>query len=263
MMTVAHESGGSVASQRGAPAKVRLDRVTMRFPSKEPGGGVALEDVSLSVPQDTFVSLVGRSGCGKTTMLNLVAGILRPTTGAVTVDGREVREPGPDRGIVFQHAALFPWMSAAANIEFGMRNLGISRQESRDRAAELIDMVGLAGFGSKFPHELSGGMRQRVAIARMLAIDPDVLLMDEPFGALDELTRADLQEELLWIWQQRRKTVVFITHSIEEAVYLSDVVHVVAEHRIRSSHEITLPRPRRRADPAFTALVEEVHGAIG
>jgi ABC-type nitrate/sulfonate/bicarbonate transport system ATPase subunit len=263
MRTVAHEQGGSVQSGRDAPAKVRLEGVTMRFPSKEPGGWVALQDVSLGVPPDTFVSLVGRSGCGKTTMLNLIAGILRPTAGSVTVDGNEVREPGPDRGIVFQHAALFPWMSATANIEFGMRNLGMGRQESGARAAELIEMVGLGGFGTKFPHELSGGMRQRVAIARMLAIDPGVLLMDEPFGALDELTRADLQEELLRIWQQRRKTVVFITHSIEEAVYLSDVVHVVADHQIRSSHEITLPRPRRRADPKFTALVEEVHGAIG
>ena len=244
-------------------AKVSVQGVTMRFPAKEPGAGVALADVTLDIEQNTFVSLVGRSGCGKTTLLNLVAGILRPTAGRVLVDGRQVREPGPDRGIVFQHAALFPWLTASANIEFGLRSLGVAKPERRTTTVELIELVGLAGFGDKYPHELSGGMRQRVAIARMLAIDPDVLLMDEPFGALDELTRADLQEELLRIWQQRRKTVIFITHSISEAVYLSDIVHVVADHRIRSSHPVDLDRPRHRSDASFVSLVDEVHGAIG
>jgi len=247
-----------------AAPKIVVSHVSRQFPADEPERGLALQDIKLTVIPNEFVCVVGRSGCGKTTLLNLIAGLLRPTEGEVLIDGRRVEGPGPDRGMVFQYSALFPWLTALENVEFGPRNLGVPRNQRRALALELIDLVRLRGFESKYPRELSGGMKQRVAIARALATDPEVLLMDEPFGALDELTRAEMQEELLRIWEARRKTVVFVTHSIMEAIYLSDRVVILSPHpgRVRKDVRIAMPRPRQRSSTEFMAYYEDIHSSI-
>lgn len=247
-----------------AAPKIIVSRVSRQFPAEEPERGLALKDISLTIMPNEFVSVVGRSGCGKTTLLNVIAGLLRPTEGEVLIDGRRVEGPGPDRGMVFQSSALFPWLSGVENVEFGPRNQGMPRDQRRALALELIDLVGLRGFENKYPRELSGGMKQRVAIARALATDPEILLMDEPFGALDELTREEMQQELLRIWEARRKTVVFVTHSIMEAIYLSDRVVVLSPHpgRVRKEVPIPMPRPRQRSSTEFMAYHEEIHGSI-
>jgi len=218
-------------------AKIVANRVTKQFSPEDPEHSLALHDVNLTIEMNEFVTIVGRSGCGKTTLLNLIAGLLYPTGGEIRISGQLVDGPGPDRGMVFQHSALFPWLTAIENIEFGPRNRGMAKSARRVLAHELIDLVRLQGFENKYPRELSGGMQQRVAIARALATDPEILLMDEPFGALDELTRAEMQSELLRIWQARKKTVVFVTHSITEAIYLSDQLgrEVTAEEVIQAS----------------------------
>lgn len=245
-------------------AKITVDHVTKQFEAEDPSRGLALKDVSLEIKDNEFVSIVGRSGCGKTTLLNMIAGLLRPTEGTIHVDDRLITAPGPDRGMVFQHSALFPWLTAIQNIEFGPKNQGVDKKERRAQAADLIELVRLSGFEDKYPRELSGGMQQRVAIARALANDPDILLMDEPFGALDELTRSEMQEELLRIWQARQKTVIFVTHSIMEALYLSDRIIVLSPHpgRLRAEFPIDQPRPRQRSSTEFMALYEEIHSAI-
>jgi NitT/TauT family transport system ATP-binding protein len=188
----------------------------------------ALEDVSLDIAEGEFLSLVGPSGSGKTTLLDLLAGLSTPTSGRVLVGGREITGPGLDRAVVFQQYALFPWRTARANVEFGLETLGLKRKQRAEKAIEFLELVGLAAFAHRYPHELSGGMKQRVAIARSLAYDPDILLMDEPFAALDAQTREQLQDELLRIWQATGKTIVFITHGIEEAVYLGQRVAVLS-----------------------------------
>lgn len=245
-------------------AKITVDHVTKQFETEDPKRGLALQDVSLEIKDNEFVSIVGRSGCGKTTLLNMIAGLLRPTEGTIHVDDRLISAPGPDRGMVFQHSALFPWLTAIQNIEFGPKNQGVDKKERRAQALDLIELVRLSGFEDKYPRELSGGMQQRVAIARALANDPDILLMDEPFGALDELTRSEMQEELLRIWQARQKTVIFVTHSIMEALYLSDRIIVLSPHpgRLRAEFVIDQPRPRQRSSTEFMALYEEIHSAI-
>lgn len=246
------------------PGKIALDNVTKRFPSGEGEEIVAVSEVSFSVSHNEFVSTVGRSGCGKTTILNMVAGLLRPTEGQILIDQRPINGPGPDRGMVFQQSALFPWLTAIGNIEFGPQNQGMPKGQRRQLAQELIELVRLQGFEDKYPRELSGGMQQRVAIARALASDPEILLMDEPFGALDELTRSEMQAELLRIWEARRKTVIFVTHSISEALYLSDRVLVFSPHpgRLRKEVAVEIPRPRQRTSPEFMALYEEIQSAI-
>lgn len=251
-------------SRPAAAPKIVVSHVSRQFPAEDAERGLALQDINLTIMPNEFVAIVGRSGCGKTTLLNLIAGLLRPTEGEVRIDGRLVQGPGPDRGMVFQNSALFPWLTAIENVEFGPRNLGVPADRRRALARELIDLVRLRGFESRYPRELSGGMKQRVAIARALATDPEILLMDEPFGALDELTRAEMQEELLRIWEARRKTVVFVTHSIMEAIYLSDRVIVLSPHpgRVRKDVPISLPRPRQRSSGAFMAYYEEIHGSI-
>jgi ABC-type nitrate/sulfonate/bicarbonate transport system ATPase subunit len=245
-------------------AKIIINHVTKQFSADIPERGLALSDVTFAIHANEFVSIVGRSGCGKTTLLNIIAGLIRPTTGEVLINGRRVDGPGLDRGMVFQHPALFPWLTAIENIEFGPRNRGVPKARCRALAQDLIELVRLKGFETKYPRELSGGMQQRVAIARALAMDPEILLMDEPFGALDELTRAEMQEELLRIWQARRKTVVFVTHSIMEAIYLSDRVIVLSPHpgRLRKEILIKLPRPRQRSSPEFMTYYEEIHETI-
>jgi NitT/TauT family transport system ATP-binding protein len=189
---------------------------------------LALEDVSLDIRAREFIALLGPSGCGKSTLLYLIGGFLPTETGRILVDGAPVGAPGPDRGIVFQHFALFPWKTVRGNVLYGLERMGLGRKERAERAQSFIDLVGLTGFEDSYPSQLSGGMRQRTAIARTLAFDPKILLMDEPFGALDAQTRSLMQEELLRIWQRSPKTVIFVTHDVQEAVYLADRVAVMS-----------------------------------
>jgi NitT/TauT family transport system ATP-binding protein len=223
----------------------------------------ALRDVSFSIDKGQFVSIVGASGCGKTTLLRIIDGLTRPTRGEIIIDGRPITRPGPDRGFVFQQDALFPWRTVLDNVIFGLEVQGTRKSEARARADRLIDLVGLSGFEHHFPHELSGGMRQRANLARALTIDPDVLLMDEPFAALDAQTREIMQSELLRIWRSNRKTVLFVTHQIDEAVYLADRVIVMTSRpgRIKAMLEVNIARPRSLAvkrTPEFLRLVDEI-----
>jgi NitT/TauT family transport system ATP-binding protein len=221
---------------------------------------VALKGIDLDIEPGEFVCLLGPSGCGKSTLLNAIAGFSPPTSGRIEVAGDLVTRPGPERGMVFQEYALFPWMSVARNIAFGMEIKGLRRAEIDARVASLLDMLGLTEFRDRYPKDLSGGMRQRVAIARVLALDPPIMLMDEPFGALDALTRRTLQDELLRIWEALGKTIVFVTHSIDEAIYLSSrlVVMTYRPGTIKRDMAITLGRPRDPSDPAFNAIRKEL-----
>jgi ABC-type nitrate/sulfonate/bicarbonate transport system ATPase subunit len=239
-------------------ARIEIRGVGKRFASGE--GGLVLDGVDLTIGDNEFVTLVGRSGCGKTTLLNVVAGLVAPSAGEVRVDGRPVTGPGGGKGMVFQQHALFPWLTAVQNIEFGCKSRGVPPAERRAIAAQLIELVGLRGSEAKYPIELSGGMQQRVAIARALALDPEILLMDEPFGALDELTRIEMQDELLRVWSTRKKTVVFVTHSIWEALVLSDRVVVLGGRpgRIRRELAVEVDRPRQRTDPRLIGLYDEI-----
>jgi NitT/TauT family transport system ATP-binding protein len=209
-------------------AQIEIDRVrhTYRPPRGKPV--LALEDVSLEVREREFVALLGPSGCGKSTLLYLIGGFLPVEGGRIAVDGKPVVAPGPDRGIVFQHFALFPWKTVRGNILYGLERQGMPRAEREKRAQDFIDLVGLTGFEDSYPSHLSGGMKQRTALARTLAFDPKILLMDEPFGALDAQTRHLMQSELLGIWQRTPKTVIFVTHDVQEAVYLADRVVVMS-----------------------------------
>ena len=221
---------------------------------------VALKDINLEIPQGQFVCLLGPSGCGKSTLLNAVAGFAPPTSGTITADGKLVTGPGPERGMVFQEYALFPWMTVADNIGFGLRIQGQSAAATSARVEELLAMLALADFRHRYPKDLSGGMRQRVAIARVLALDSPIMLMDEPFGALDALTRRNLQDELLRLWAALNKTILFVTHSIEEALYLADRI-VVMTYRpgtVKRDVLVDLPRLRDPADAAFNALKREL-----
>jgi NitT/TauT family transport system ATP-binding protein len=232
-----------------------LDHLSRTY-AAGPGGRhvLAVDDVSLTVSEGEFLCLLGPSGCGKSTLLNLLAGFVSPTQGTVHFAGKPVTGPGPERAVVFQDAALFPWLNACQNIEFGLRRL--PRQERRQQAEAMLAQVGLADFGHAHPHELSGGMRQRVSIARALALKPKVLLMDEPFGALDANTREHLQDELLRLWKTYRTTVVFVTHNVHEAAYLADRVVVMgpAPHSLRGWRSAGIPRPRDRDGQAVLEL---------
>ena len=218
----------------------------------------ALRRVDLEVRPREFVSLIGPSGCGKTTVLKVIAGLLRPTAGYVEVEGRRVTGPGTDRGTVFQQAALMPWKTVLDNVLLALEFAKVPRAERRERALRYLDLVGLSAFHDHYPSELSGGMQQRVGIARALALEPRVLLMDEPFGALDAITRHQMQTELVRIWEQARKSVLFVTHSIEEALLLSDRIVVMSHGTVAETVDITLPRPRSRSemltDPDAQAL---------
>ena len=220
----------------------------------------ALAGINLTVAPGEFVSLLGPSGCGKSTLLNAIAGFSLPSSGDILVDGRPVTGPGPDRGMVFQEYALFPWMTVQQNIAFGMEIQQAAPAAIRDQVESLLKILSLQEFRDRFPKDLSGGMRQRVAIARVLAIDSPILLMDEPFGALDALTRRSLQDELIRIWAQFKKTIIFVTHGIEESIYLSDRV-VVLTYRpgtVKQIVPIDLPRPRDTSSPDFNALKRDL-----
>jgi NitT/TauT family transport system ATP-binding protein len=227
-----------------------------------------IRDLNLKVADDEFVSFIGPSGCGKTTILRLIAGLEEPTEGEIYEDDNLVEGPGSDRGVVFQEFALFPWRTVIKNIEFGLEMKRIPKEKRREIALEFIDLVNLEGFEDAYPKELSGGMKQRVGIARALANDPDVLLMDEPFGSLDAQTRNIMQRELLRIWQKKSKTVIFVTHSVDEALYLSDRVIVLTARpaSVKKDFIIDLPRPRDRAGEEFAkmrhALLAEVEDEV-
>lgn len=225
---------------------VTISGVNKRFESKHSGNVVALDDISMEIQDRTFVVIVGPSGCGKSTLLRLVAGLDEPTEGEIRVDDRLVSGPGRDRGMVFQSYTLFPWLTVEKNVEFGPQIGGRNTAERREIAQQFIREVGLVGFDNAYPAQLSGGMQQRVALARALANDPEVLLMDEPFGALDSQTRALMQELLLRIWEQHSKTVLFITHDIEEALFLGDRVHVMTARpgKIKDTIDVPFKRPR-------------------
>ncbi len=230
----------------------------------QPGGVVALKDIDMEIRPGEFVCLLGPSGCGKSTLLNAIAGFSLPTSGTLEVSGKPVTAPGPDRGMVFQEYALFPWMTVEANIAFGLDIRGTGKEEKARIVDDLLDMLGLKEFRHRFPKDLSGGMRQRVAIARVLALDPPIMLMDEPFGALDALTRRSLQDELLRIWRSVGKTIVFVTHSIEEAVYLGSRV-VILTYRpgtIKRDVTIDLPYPRDSNSPEFNAIKKDLASLV-
>ncbi len=230
---------------------ILIDEVSKTYRRARGKGEVeALARISASIKDGEFVAVVGPSGCGKSTLLYMVGGFVPMTAGRIVVDGKPVTGPGSDRGPVFQEFALFPWRTALGNILFGLQQQRVPKALALARAHELIEMVHLKGYEHLYPKELSGGMKQRVAIARTLAYDPAILLMDEPFGALDAQTRTMLQDELLAIWERHTKTVLFVTHAVDEAVYLADRVLVMtaAPGRIKADIPITLPRPRRRDD---------------
>src|SRR6184192_1254767 len=227
---------------------------------------LALEEVSLAIAPREFVALLGPSGCGKSTLLYLIGGFLPTETGSIVIEGKPVAAPGPDRGIVFQHFALFPWKTVRANVLYGLERMGLAREERETRAQSFINLVGLTGFEDSYPSQLSGGMRQRTAIARTLAFDPKILLMDEPFGALDAQTRGLMQSELLSIWERTPKTVLFVTHDVQEAVYLADRVAVMSA---RPGRIIAIVKTKfDKSDPAifknqhFIEKVDEIWNLV-
>lgn len=230
------------------------------FPGVKGGAPVtALQPTDLTVPSDDFVTILGPSGCGKSTLLRIIAGLDRPTSGTVTLDGRPIEGPGSDRGMVFQSYTLFPWLTVRDNIAFGLREKGVPSAQIDERVAYFVDQVGLRGFEKHWPKQLSGGMQQRTAIARALANDPKILLLDEPFGALDNQTRGLMQELLLGIWERQHKMVLFVTHDIEEAIFVgSRIVTMTARPgRIKSITPVDLPHPRHytiKSSPEFSAL---------
>ena len=247
---------------------LKVDHVSIHFAGRDGPPVHALDRVSLDIPDRGFVVALGTSGCGKSSLLNAIAGFLPVSDGAITLDGRPVGGPGADRGVVFQKDTLLPWKSVLDNVALGLKFAGVGRAERRDRAGELLRLVGLEGFGRSFPYELSGGMRQRVGIARALATDPDILLMDEPFGALDSLTRENMQELLVSIWHRTGKRIFFITHSIEEALFLGTEVIVMSPRPGRIVARFKLDFVERFAAggnalaikslPEFAALREEI-----
>jgi NitT/TauT family transport system ATP-binding protein len=247
---------------------IAIEGLSKSFETQRRTSHLALADISLDVAQGEFVSILGPSGCGKSTLLYIVGGFVQPTAGTVAVNGAPVTGPGPDRGPVFQEFALFPWKTVLGNVMYGLIEQGVPRAKAEAKARALIALVHLEGYENFYPKELSGGMKQRVAIARTLAYGPGILLMDEPFGALDAHTRTGLQHELLEIWERDRKTVLFVTHSVEEAVFLSDRVVVLTRSpgRIKAVVDIDLPRPRRRAellvDRRYQTFVVDIEGLM-
>ena len=258
---IAHAAG----DQRSAGTTMAIEDVTLRY--GDANGVLALDDVSLKVARNEFCVIVGPSGCGKSSLLYLAAGLNDATSGSIKVDGREVIEPGPDRGMVFQSYTLFPWLTVRANIEYGPKRKGLPAEQRKQIVDQYLDEVGLAPFADHYPAQLSGGMKQRVAIARALANDPAVLLMDEPFGALDSQTRGTMQKLLLRVWERQQKTVLFVTHDIDEALVLGDRVLVMTARpgKIKAEIKVDIPRPRSMdviLEPDFIALKRRILGLL-
>ena len=246
------------------PGRTKLALRGLRMAFRTEGGEIrVLEELDLDVHEGELVCILGPSGCGKSTLLNIVAGFLAPTSGSVRIDGEEVRGPDPRRIFVFQERGVFPWLTVEGNIGFGLGRL--PRAERARRIAHYVRLVGLGGFEKAYPHELSGGMKQRVEVARALAVDPDMLYLDEPFGALDSITRLEMRRELLRIWQGERKTILFVTHDIEESVQLADRVVVLSARpaRIRRIVEIDLPHPRDLSSQRYLELRDGIFEEIG
>ena len=245
-------------------AKLELVDVTKIF-GAEKEEMKALESINLEVKENEFLCFIGPSGCGKTTLLRMVAGLDYPSSGKIILDGKEIKGPSPDRGMVFQEFSLFPWRTVIKNVTFGLEIQGIDRGEQYKIAKEYIELVGLKGFENRYPYELSGGMKQRVAIARALATNPAILLMDEPFGSVDAQTRNILQEELLEIWKRTKKTVLFVTHSVDEAVYLADRVAVMSTRPgcLIKCLDIDIPRPRKRTSMEVNEFREKLLMLLG
>lgn len=238
---------------------IQIEKVSKIFST---GGRevIALDDINIDVRRGEFICLLGPSGCGKSTLLNAIAGFSLPTMGSVLVDGKSVLSPGPDRGMVFQEYALFPWMTVEKNIAFGLEIKKLPKAQISEKVGELLKILNLQDFRDRYPKDLSGGMRQRVAIARVLALDSPIMLMDEPFGALDSLTRRNLQDELLRIWTEFKKTIIFVTHSIEESIYLADRIVVLTYRpgKIKKNVGVTMPRPRDPSSTEFNDLKKEL-----
>jgi NitT/TauT family transport system ATP-binding protein len=244
--------------------QIELRNITLNYDSGE-NPVTALQDVSFSVEPSEFLCVVGQSGCGKTTMLNIAAGFLKPTKGSILIGGKAITGKGLDRGVVFQDfGQLFPWRTAQRNVEFGLEMKGIAKEEREEIALRFLKLVNLEKFARSYPHELSGGMQQRVAIARALAYNPAVLLMDEPFAALDALTREEMQRFLVDVWRETKKTVIYVTHNVAEAVYLADRVIVFSPHpgTVKAQVKITLPRPRDTLSIEFLEYQKQIVGHI-
>jgi NitT/TauT family transport system ATP-binding protein len=250
---------------REQSVKIQLSGVEKRFKSSRGDEQTALSQLDLDIREGEFVCLVGPSGCGKTTLINLMAGFEKPSSGVVKIDGIVVNAPDPDHIMIFQDYGLYPWRTVLGNVLFGLQARGISAGEAREKALAALEMVGLQHAATKHPHELSGGMKQRVSIARALAVEPSVLFMDEPFAALDAFTRLHLQEELLRIWLDRKPTIVFVTHDLDEAIALGQRIVLMAPNpgRVQKILNVSLPHPRERTDNNFAAvrrqLFEEFH----
>lgn len=242
----------------GDNVKVKIDNVVKKYNTRK-GEMIALNGVNLEIRENEFICVVGPSGCGKSTLLNIIAGLLEPTSGQVLVDGKPVEGPGPERGVVFQQYALFPWLTVLKNVEFGLKLKGVTGEQATAEAMKYLKMVQLEQFANSYPKELSGGMKQRVAIARAYAVNPEVLLMDEPFGALDAQTRTQLQSELLVTWEQEKKTCFFITHDVDEAIILAQKVIIMSARpgRIKEIVDVNIPYPRTqetKMSPEFLEL---------
>lgn len=246
------------------PALIEIENVSKIYATTDDKTTWALQDVSVEIHRGEFICAIGPSGCGKTTLLNIIGGFIQPTEGSARRNGAPIVKPGPDRGVVFQEYALFSWLTSRENIEFAMRLKGVPKKERRIHSDKYLDMIGLKHAADRFPGELSGGMRQRVAVARALINEPEILLMDEPFAAVDAMTRATLQEELLKLWEALKISVLFITHNIEEAVFLSSRIIVMSPHpgRIKEIVTVDLPYPRDRGSPEFGALYAHVNKAF-
>ena len=240
-------------------SQIQISNVSKIFSTGE-GEIVALEDINLDIQSGEFICLLGPSGCGKSTLLNAIAGFSPPTSGSITIEGKTVQKPGPDRGMVFQEYALFPWMTVKQNIAFGLEIKKLPKTQIKEKVDALLEMLNLRDFSERYPKDLSGGMRQRVAIARVLALDSPILLMDEPFGALDSLTRRNLQDELLRIWTTFKKTAIFVTHSIEESIYLADriVVMTYRPGKIKKQISVSMSRQRDPSSVEFNELKKEL-----
>ncbi|MBU9713436.1 ABC transporter ATP-binding protein [Evansella tamaricis] len=245
--------------------QVRIEHVEKTFHNKEKEKSFTVfDDINLEIRSGEFLSLLGPSGCGKSTLLNIVAGLDEATNGEVFVGDKKVLQPGSDRGVVFQEAALMPWLTVLENVSFALRKK-MKKEEAKEHAKKYLKLVHLSKFIGSYPHELSGGMKQRVAIARALAMDPKILLMDEPFGALDEQTRTMLHREVQYIWEETKKTILFVTHNIREAILLSDRIVLMGTRPggIRKVYDVNLPRPRSITSPEFVQLEEDIMSILG